>query len=201
MRSTATLPDTFQVCVIFTRNWGIQRLNMALPLPINDRSVMQMPFCLPLKSMFKYSFLAENLKVQLPHLYCICLCDKKKKQFPLMNCSSSAMAFPCWILMGPVTSMPPSSGWAPEGQWIVISTEELPQCWTACLWMKWKGWGSRSYPLFKVKEKTSGSNRKNSGRECGFIQYNIYSATYRLLSIQWHLTISVYLLSELSTGE
>lgn len=53
---------------------------------------MQISFGLPLKSMFKYSLLAENLEVQLPHLYCTCLCDKKK-QFPLTNCSSSAMAF------------------------------------------------------------------------------------------------------------
>lgn len=42
--------------------------------------------------MFKYSLLAENLKVQLSHLYYTCLCDKKT-QSPLTICSSSAVAF------------------------------------------------------------------------------------------------------------
>lgn len=38
---------------------------------------MQIPLCLPLKSMFKYSLLAENLKVQLPHLYCTFVWQEK----------------------------------------------------------------------------------------------------------------------------
>lgn len=65
---------------------------MALPISIIDGPVMQMLFCWPLKSMFKYGLLVESFKVQLPHLYCTRLCDKKT-QSPLTICSPSVTAF------------------------------------------------------------------------------------------------------------
>lgn len=153
-------------------------------------------FCLPLKSMFKCSLLAENLEVQLPPLYCTCLCDKKK-QFPLTNCSSSAVTFStlnyngsCYLNASSLSlsasrAMNYSLYWRASTRFNRLFVNEM------------NGLKIKVILALQRKGKNQAlSNSENSERDGGFIQYNIYSMTNRLLD--WHI-ILVNLLSNFST--